>query len=249
MQRLLFIIFSSIFLLFSCGQQKPDGILSENKAVDLFMEASLIDAYLNTLPIDSGRKVMPVLYDNLFKSFKIDSTTYKLNLDFYYGNPMLTDKIYTEVGKKLDAYDKKYRVEDSIRNVLVQDSIRYITGLQQSHSERIQLTMNYSKDTLKYTHKEDALRFFNRLNLNLNAYGIQTPEIQAPIIDKPVEAEIEESLPTDSTAVENQVEMKNPNRIPLEPVKDTIIKKDLSSLNREQIPRNLHENNIIRTTI
>ena len=101
MKHLVYILFTTFFLLFSCAKQTPKGILSEEEAVDLFTEVSLVDAYLNTLPLDSGRKVLPVLYDNLFKQFGIDSNRFKQNVDFYYGNPLLTETVYTKVGEKL----------------------------------------------------------------------------------------------------------------------------------------------------
>lgn len=174
MQRLIYIIFVSFFFMVSCAKQKPKGILSDRRITELLTEVSLIDAYLNTLPIDSGTKVMPVLYDNLFKEFDIDSIQFKQNLDFYYGNPILTEKIYTDVQKQLSSYEKDFRIQDSIRSAYVNDSVRRITRLQNIEFERRNLLLHYHRDTTKYTYQNLGQAFFRRPALELNAYGIQS---------------------------------------------------------------------------
>lgn len=195
MQRLLFILLSLFFFIVSCGKQKPSGVLSEHKMGELLTEVSLIDAYLNTLPIDSGRKVMPVLYGNIFKEFDIDSTQFKYNLDFYYGNPKLTEKIYTVVEGKLREYEKEYRVKDSIVNAFLQDSIRRVSRLQQLSQVRYDMAMNYYKDTSAYTYRNDGLNFLTNSELYLNAYGIQIPAVPSSSISiAPIEPLLQDTL-------------------------------------------------------
>ncbi len=190
MQRLLYIIFISFFFIVSCAKKKPSGILSDSEITEILTQASLIDAYLNTLPLDSGRKVMPVLYDNLFKEFKIDSMQFKQNLDFYYGNPVLTEKIYTNVATELMQYERNIRQEDSVRNAFVTDSIRRVTRIQMLDSERRNLTTNYYRDNSTYNYKTNGLDFLRRAELNLNAYGIQTEAIPSqqntPVFTDPI---------------------------------------------------------------
>lgn len=177
MRHSLLIFFLTLILFVSCSKQRPSGVLSESKIIDLFTEVSLVDAYLNTLPMDSGRKVMPVLYDNLFKQFKIDSNQFKQNLEYYYGNPTLTEEIYEKVNEKLKAYDESFRVEDSIRNAFVQDSIRYISNLQQIHNERVNQILYFTVDTTQYKYRDFGVSFLGRIRLDLKAYGIQIPAI------------------------------------------------------------------------
>lgn len=219
MQRLVFIIFLSFFLVTSCAKQKPKGVLSENKMADLLSEVSMIDAYINTLPIDSGRRVLPVLYDNLFKEFEIDSNQYKINQDYYFGNPKLTEKIYVEVNKKLVDLERAYNQEDSIRNVVVHDSLRRVTKIQNLDRERRSLAINYQKDTTKYTYVSDGLSFLRKAELQLNAYGIQIPAITTPVV-QPVS--VEEQAP-----IADSVSTLDKDQVPLEPVKPAIVKKEL----------------------
>lgn len=183
MQRLVYIIFISFFLLFSCAKQKPKGVLSEQKMTDLLTEVSLIDAYLNTLPIDSGRKMMPVLYSNLFEQFDIDSALYVKNMDYYYGNPILTDKIYTEIQKKLFTYEKTYRTEDSLRNIVINDSVRLASRRQRLQADQNRLIRGYYPDNRELDIRERSIAFFNDIDLQVNAYGLQIPAIpQDPIV-------------------------------------------------------------------
>lgn len=177
MRHSFLLYFFTVLLFISCSKQRPNGVLSEREIVDLFTEVSLIDAYLNTLPMDSGRKVMPVLYDNLFNQFKIDSNQFKQNLDYYYGNPVLTEEIYNKVNVRLMGYEQRYREEDSVRNVFVQDSIRYITNLQQIHRDRINQILYFTQDTTEYKIREHGVSFLGRLRIDLKAYGIQTAVI------------------------------------------------------------------------
>lgn len=177
MKYLVYIIFTTFFFLFSCAKQRPKGVLSESDAVDLFTEVALVDAYLQSLPLDSGRRVLPVLYDNLFNQFGIDSNQFKLNVDYYYGNPLLTEKIYSTVSQNLLEKEKIFRSEDSVRNIQLQDSIRYISRLQKLHSDRVNNILNHVKDTTSYTFKLNGLAWFDRMDLNIQAYGIQIPAI------------------------------------------------------------------------
>lgn len=171
-------------------------MLSESKIVDLFTEVSLIDAYLNTLPMDSGRKVMPVLYNNLFNQFNIDSNQFKQNIEYYYGNPVLTEEIYDKVNERLTVYDEKLRVEDSIHNAFVQDSVRRMANLQQIHNERINRVLYYTKDTTEFKYRDNGLSFLGRIRLDLKAYGIQTPVVQLT----PQKQEVYENALVDSIA-------------------------------------------------
>lgn len=184
MQRLNFTIILFFFLFASCGKQKPKGVLSEEDMTELMTEVALIDAYLNTLPIDSGRKVMPVFYRNAFDKFKLDSSSFLKNLDYYLGNPVLTEKIYTDINKSLVAKDVVYRRQDSIDNVVVQDSIRHAMRLQRDAQMMKDMIVNVHRDSMAYTYTLYGIDFLAKNDLNLNAYGIQVPVI--PSVTPPV---------------------------------------------------------------
>lgn len=197
MQRLYFTIILLFFLFSSCSKQKPKGILSEKEMTELMTEVTLIDAYLNTLPIDSGRKVMPVLYNHAFEKFKLDSVSFDQNLDYYLGSPLLTDKIYTNINTVLTEKDKLYQREDSIRNAVVQDSIQQVMRLQRYTAMMKEMIANVHRDTTSYTYVLSGTDFLTKAELHLNAYGIQVPVITPPL---PVEDKEKKEVKADTVA-------------------------------------------------
>lgn len=196
MQRLNFTIILFFFLFVSCGKQKPKDILSEEDMTELMTEVALIDAYLNTLPIDSGRKVMPVFYANAFEKFKLDSAGFVKNLDYYLGNPVLTEKMYTAINKTLTAEDMGYRHQDSLENAIVQDSIRHAMRLQQQTQMMKDMIVNVHRDSMGYSYVTYGVDFLSKADLNLNAYGIQVPLIpSAAPSAAPVAKEVDVEAP------------------------------------------------------
>lgn len=166
MQRLLYSIFISFFLLLSCAKSKPSGIVSENKITEVLTEVSLVDGYLNSLPSDSAKRVMPVLYDKIFKKYKLDSLTFVKNLDFYFGNPNLTDKIYTEVNKNLSKLEREFHVEDSIQNVRYQDSIYRFDYFKRIYGKIENLRYYNASDTNYKNYYEFNRRMISNSNVD-----------------------------------------------------------------------------------
>lgn len=165
MQRLLYSIFISFFLILSCAKSKPSGVLSESKMTDVLTEVSLVDGYLNTLPSDSAKRVMPVLYDKIFKKYDLDSATFVKNLDFYFGNPNVTDKIYTDINKKLSNYEREFHIEDSIRNAFQQDSMNRVHYFQRVYSRIENLRHFNASDTSYKNYYEFNRRLINNSNV------------------------------------------------------------------------------------
>lgn len=148
MQRLLYSIFISFFLILSCAKSKPKDIISESKMTEVLTQVSILDGYLNTLPSDSAKKVMPVLYEKIFKQFDLDSARFVRNLDYYFADPNLTEKIYSNVSKELTVYDRKFNAEDSIRQVFVQDSLNRHYYFQRIYDRQQAMRYYNSSDTL-----------------------------------------------------------------------------------------------------
>ncbi|HMR19564.1 MAG TPA: DUF4296 domain-containing protein, partial [Sphingobacterium sp.] len=147
MKRLLFAILSLFFIVVACSKSKPRGILSERKMTNLMTEIYVLDGYLNTLPIDSSRKLLPVLYGSLFDRFKIDSTMFMQNLDYYYGNPLELEKLNTKVQKKLSGYERDAVRVDSIEQARVMDSINTAHRWLRLAQEAKDLIQNVYLDT------------------------------------------------------------------------------------------------------
>ncbi|MFZ4862786.1 DUF4296 domain-containing protein [Sphingobacterium sp. Mn56C] len=229
MTRLIFVLFITFFLGISCAKQKPKGIIEEEKMEKLMTEVSLIDAYLNTLPIDSGRKVMPVLYQKAYSAYNLDSASFVKNMDFYFGNPVLTEKLYSGVAEKLSGYEKNFRLEDSLKNAHVQDSISRVTALYRHTQMLKDLIMNVHKDSSDFKYTENRTKFFSLLSSNFNVYGVQIPIVPSV---SPAPAPVQEQQPQEvkpdrfpDAEVSDSVQAKPEVLTPLTPEKPINIVK------------------------
>jgi len=114
-----------IFLLISCDQGKDKNILSKSDMVSLLADIHLLDAYLNTLPMDSSRQVIEGLYAETFNHHHTDSTGFRSSLAYYAANTHELNAMYLEVEKKLTA-DNKFYVDKELART---DSIRHADSL------------------------------------------------------------------------------------------------------------------------
>lgn len=181
MQRLLLIILSSFFLLISCKKSAPEGILSEKKMADLMAEVHLLDGYLNTLPVDSSRKIIDGLYGQVFQKYGLDSAKFTQNLSFYLGDPTLSKKIYVEVNKKLTGLDREYRLGDSLENVRVSDSIRYVQYYTRLRDEAYQLIQQVYLDSIPLNYRTYRNDFMRRAGLTLNIFQNEQVPVTGPV--------------------------------------------------------------------
>ena len=184
MQRLLYAIFISFFLIISCARSKPSGIVSDKKMTEILTEVSLIDGYLNILPSDSAKKVMPVLYAKLFKDFGIDSAEFMANLNYYFGNPELTEKMYDVVNTKLKKYESQFRTEDSIVMVKQQDSLMRVSFLQKQYSNIENLKYYSGYDTIPLNYLEHTKRVFSASELQFIVNTHPYNSLNIPIFQK-----------------------------------------------------------------
>lgn len=182
MQRVIVIFFSLFFLVTACAKRKPSGILSESKMEEMMYEAHIVDAYLHTLPIDSSKKVMRVLYNNLFKKYDLDSAGFIANLDYYLGNPILLEKVYDNISNNLQVKDKEYRTIDSINSAIHQDSINRAYVFSVREQERYRLRMQYIVDCSPFTLRQQDSIFQHYLKWPTDVTKIREMVIIPPIV-------------------------------------------------------------------
>lgn len=204
---LLLIITS--FLIVSCNRQGSDDRLSERKMTELMTEVHLIDGYLSSLNKDSAVKVLPVMYEDVFKKYGLDSATFAENLKHYMGNPDLIEKIYGNVKKKLEGYNREIQTKDSLKNAYMQDSINRVYRLQKNADDMKNLISNVVLDTTDMTFAESTRMFYDYFGLAIQVYGVHiSPVVEVPqvpstdtippvTIDQSVEQSPVEKLPVE----------------------------------------------------
>lgn len=206
MQRLLLIIFASFFLGISCKKGAPAGLLSEAKMVDMLVEVHLIDGYLNSIQIDSSRRIIDGLYGQVFQRYGIDSVQFKKNMDYYLSNPDAGEAIYKEVTDRLMSYENVYRAEDSVRNVFVSDSLRRQQRYIRMRDDAIKLIMDVPKKPLPLDYKAYRDHFVQELGLGINVYGLTIPlqatpdKLPEPTLQKAGDAQQTEPAALDTSA-------------------------------------------------
>lgn len=196
--------------------------------VDLMTDVHLVDGYLNTLRVDSTRKVIDGLYEEVFQKYGIDSVKFKENITYYLGNPIISKELYTKVTKKLNAYDSDYRRTDSLKNARISDSIRVVQRYERLKEAAHRLILNVHVDTIPLTYRVHQKDFMDGAGL----YAIQTyqPAIQPPATEEPVTDKSNlatpEKIQVDSNVV--SVEQKPatvPRRIQPTPLRNPILQR------------------------
>ncbi len=208
MQRSILCIFLVFFLLSSCSDGIPKGVLSKAKMTDVLVEVHLIDGYLNTLNVDSARKVLGGYYEQTFEAFDTDSATFNKSMEFYAEDPLLMTDVYSKVNDRLVKLEKDYNRLDSIRNVIVQDSLTRVNRLIMQAQKSKDLILNVKKDSTTMDYKSFATYFLSDAGLGTLAERILYIPTPAPALTptpapstQPAEAARREEVKEDTSSV------------------------------------------------
>jgi len=162
MHRLIISIIVLIFSLSACRQTASQGQLSKADMANLLTDIHLVDGYMNTLPIDSSRKVVSGLYTELFKKYNTDSATFKKSLEFYSKDTKEYAEIYTKVEANLNDINAKYAKLDQLKI----DSVRHLDSISSDSLARVKFLENKAlkiKDLLFHVAKDSTKVTFSTL--------------------------------------------------------------------------------------
>lgn len=160
MHRLILSILTLIFLSLSCQKSANNGLIPVDDMPDILTDVHLVDGYLNTLPIDSARKVVANYYEEIYKKYHTDSTSFKKSLLAYSKDTKVYQKMYLQVEKKLFDLNKDITVSDSLRL----DSIRLVQQVQLDstrHVERRSMMSEKMKHLLMTAAKDSSAYKFD----------------------------------------------------------------------------------------
>lgn len=165
MQRLILGLLPLFFIVFSCKKQVPEGILPQEDMVELMTEVHILDGYISNIPVDSAKKVIDPLYEQLFAKFGIDSTAFNKNVNYYFGNPALTMKTYDQVVKTLEKRERSYYSQDSLKNLIMQDSMSRVTRMQVKLQTLNNMILNAKADSAELSIADRTRRFYEPVGL------------------------------------------------------------------------------------
>ncbi|VTQ02327.1 DUF4296 domain-containing protein [Sphingobacterium daejeonense] len=92
MHRLILGLLPLFFISISCKKEGSRRDLPQDDMVELMTDVHILDGYISNIPVDSAKKVIDPLYEELFAKYGLDSTSFNKNVNFYFGDPKLTVK-------------------------------------------------------------------------------------------------------------------------------------------------------------
>lgn len=160
MHRLILGLLPLFFLASACKQDLPEGILSEQQMAEVMSEVHILDGYISNLPTDSAKKVIEPLYDQLLANYGLDSVLFTKNVNYYLGNPVLTQRTYDRVVKNLEHEEKAFITQDSLTHALSRDSMRRVQRFTKRANLAKEMITKVSSDTLEMTIAEGTRRLY-----------------------------------------------------------------------------------------
>lgn len=114
-----------VFLITSCGEKLPDGVISPKQMEALLVDVHLLDAQLSHTPIDSSRMIISSRYEQLLEYHRTDSQAFQQSLTYYASRPTQLRGIYTRVDTIISGFLKieQDRMAAEYRERMFQDSI------------------------------------------------------------------------------------------------------------------------------
>ena len=108
-------IFSTFFIVaafasvISCGENRPDGILSKAEMVQIMEELYITEEKVNQLALsrDSAKIVFEVIGEKVFQSAFVSDTVFRKSFDYYMERPKEMELIYTALVDTLQLREQR----------------------------------------------------------------------------------------------------------------------------------------------
>jgi hypothetical protein len=104
------VVFISVLaILFSCdGRKVPEGILDEDKMVEVLIDIHLAEGLVSTFPIhyDSSRVLYPLFEKEVFKKHQIPDSVFRMSLEYYMQDTKKMDRMYARTIDSLHVVEK-----------------------------------------------------------------------------------------------------------------------------------------------
>ncbi|TVP52181.1 MAG: DUF4296 domain-containing protein [Mongoliibacter sp.] len=98
------------FSFYACGNDKlPEGILSEEKMVEVMIDIHLTEGLVSTFPIhyDSSRVLYPMFEKEVFKKHQLSDSVFLKSLEYYMRDARFMDRLYARTIDSLHVIEKE----------------------------------------------------------------------------------------------------------------------------------------------
>lgn len=96
-------------VVFSCGERKPEGILSKAEMVQVMQELYIAEEKVNHLGLsrDSAKMVAGVMDSKLFNRAGVNDSIFRKSFDYYMERPKEMELIYTALVDTLQLREQR----------------------------------------------------------------------------------------------------------------------------------------------
>ncbi|MEJ7694544.1 DUF4296 domain-containing protein [Daejeonella sp.] len=107
--KLLQILLLCLFFLGACTDHRPlEGILDEQKMVNVLADLSAVDGYMSTLMYTDTLRIQGKnYYATVYKNHNTSKAVFDKSMKYYSRQPVLLDSMYSKVTRKLDTKEKR----------------------------------------------------------------------------------------------------------------------------------------------
>lgn len=157
MKQLLFLMVL-VLVGMGCKPGVPSGLIQPAEMEQVLYNVHMVDGMIgNIMQNDSAKKVAAAYYKGIYEKFDIDSAQFAHSMDYYYSNPVVMSKMYTNIvarlekeKKKLDDEDERKRMAiiNKARGIAIRDSLTKLLFIDTTKKDSIKLDtikINYAK--------------------------------------------------------------------------------------------------------
>lgn len=104
-----FLATSICVALISCGEKKPEGVLSRAEMVAIMEDIYLSEEKVNHLALkrDSAKIVFAAMKDKIFANAAVSDSAFKRSFDYYMEHPQEMELIYTALVDSLQLLEQR----------------------------------------------------------------------------------------------------------------------------------------------
>ncbi len=111
-----------VFILSACNQKLPEGVIDEQKMVNVLADLHTIDGYMSTMRFtDSVRESGAEFYAAVYKHHHINRAIFEKSLKYYSKDLSLLDSLYNQADDTLKAREAKlYKIQEDQQRKMMQ---------------------------------------------------------------------------------------------------------------------------------
>ena len=144
---IILLLLSACYNINESNTPIPENFFNKEKMVDVLMDIQIIEGTLiyNRVNNKDGKELKEEYYNQVFLEYNITALDFKQNMDYYTSKPKLMEEVLDNVLENLNERQAKLEqkianekvIEDSLRLIYTQDSIKIADSIQQIKNKNL----------------------------------------------------------------------------------------------------------------